>query len=336
MKAVILKDFGSVDNFETADVSQPVMQDNEVLVKIRATAFNPIDYQMRRGDGEKKLLNSGILGREFSGKVAAVGKAVRGFAPGDDVAAYVGSLGSNGTYAQYISVPQQMLAKKPTGLLFAQAAALPLVGLTALQCVERLQLTSEDRVFVSGAAGGVGTILLQLLLHAGIQQITATAGSTESKAHLRSLGLQENQVIDYRQNDLAECVMMAASGKEYDCCIDLVGGTMAELCAAILKVQGTYVDVTYLATEAARSLLFDKATVILNVANYANALCGKPAQLAVYGEKLRALFQRVEANLIKPPLVEIVGNLSDETVKRGHQLLEANGAKGKKLVMLVE
>ena len=336
MKAIVLKAFGAVDNFELAEVPRPAVQENEVLVKIKAAAFNPIDYQMRRGDAESKLLKSAILGREFSGTVEAVGKAVTGFAPSDAVAAYVASLASNGTYAEYISVPQQMVAKKPASLPFAQAAALPLVGLTALQCVERLSLSSKDRVFVSGGAGGVGTMVLQLLMSAGIRQLITTAGNSQSRAHLHSLGLNDNQIIDYRQNNLAQRIREAIEGGEFDCCIDLVGGAMSEHCAAVLKVQGTYVDVTYLATEPARSLLFDKATVIVNVANYAFTLSGKPEQIAVYGEKLQALFQRIEAHILTPAPVEIIGVLSAETVKKAHRLLEANETKGKKLVMLMD
>jgi NADPH:quinone reductase-like Zn-dependent oxidoreductase len=168
MKAVILRDFGGVENFEWAEVPKPVVQASQVLVKIKAAAFNPIDYQMRRGDSEKKLLKSAILGRELSGIVEGVGEGVERFAPGDMVAAYVSSLASNGTYAEYISIPQQLVAKMPAGLSFEQAASLPLVGLTALQCVERLHLHPKDRVFVSGGAGGVGTILLQLLAIGGI------------------------------------------------------------------------------------------------------------------------------------------------------------------------
>ncbi|HLO79845.1 MAG TPA: NADP-dependent oxidoreductase [Chitinophagaceae bacterium] len=336
MKAVVLRDFGTAENFELADLPQPVVQPEQVLVKIKAAAFNPIDYQMRRGDSEKKLLKSAILGRELSGIVEAVGERVKNFVPGDKVAAYVSSLASNGTYAEYISVPHQMLAKMPAGLSFEQAAALPLVGLTALQCVERLQLKTEDKVFVSGGAGGVGTILLQLLLMGGIHRITTTAGNEKSRAHLRSLGLHDNQIIDYRESNLVQRVQDVFESREYDCCIDLVGGATSELCAAVIKVQGIYVDVTRLATEAARSLLFDKATMVMNIANYAFAVFGRPEQLTSYGEKLQWLFQRIESNQLSPAAVEIVGNLSAETVKKAHQMLEANETKGKKLVMIMD
>jgi NADPH:quinone reductase-like Zn-dependent oxidoreductase len=125
----------------------------------------------------------------------------------------------------------------------------------------------------------------------------------------------------------------AVEGNEYDCCIDLVGGPTSELCAAVIKVQGIYVDVTHMSTEAARNLLFDKATMVMNVANYAFAVFGSPEQWAGYGEKLQLLFQRIESNQLTPASLEIIGNLSAKTVKKAHQMLESNETKGKKLVM---
>lgn len=105
-------------------------------MKIIASGFNPIDYQMR----ENKRLHSPVLGREFSGVVTSIGKSVKDFKPGDAVFCGSGSMGSNGTYAEYISVPESIVALKPDSISFQQAAALPFVGLTALQCLHRMKL----------------------------------------------------------------------------------------------------------------------------------------------------------------------------------------------------
>src|SRR5689334_12406429 len=102
MQAIILNDFGGADEFSAAVFPLPIPGDNEVLVKIVATAFNPIDYQMRQGATERKRMHSPILGREFSGVVVSTGKNVSGFVPGDAVMAASGSMGSNGTYATHI------------------------------------------------------------------------------------------------------------------------------------------------------------------------------------------------------------------------------------------
>lgn len=99
-----------LDNFELQDILKPLVSDNDVLVRIKAAAFNPIDYQMRQGGTESKLLKSMILGREFAGVVESAGKLAEHISIGDAVVAYAGSLGSNGTYAGYISIPQELVA----------------------------------------------------------------------------------------------------------------------------------------------------------------------------------------------------------------------------------
>jgi NADPH2:quinone reductase len=125
MQAIILNDFGGVENFSAATLPIPEPGDQEVLIAIAATAFNPIDYQMRQGATERKRMHSPVLGREFSGTVIKTGKSVQQFAVGDAVMAASGSMGSNGTYATHISLPQEILVHKPANLSFAEAAALP-------------------------------------------------------------------------------------------------------------------------------------------------------------------------------------------------------------------
>lgn len=107
MKAIILNDFGGVENFSMATLPIPEPGPHAVLVKIAATAFNPIDYQIRQGATERKRMHPPVLGREFAGVVEKTGDAVTRFKAGDAVMAAAGSMGSNGTYAEYISVPEQ-------------------------------------------------------------------------------------------------------------------------------------------------------------------------------------------------------------------------------------
>ncbi len=335
MKAVVLRGFGTVDHFALAEVDPPQSADEEVLVRIKATAFNPIDYQMRQGAPETKLLKSRILGRELAGVVEATGKNVTRYKPGDEVAAYVGGLASNGTYAEYLSVPQQLLARKPAFVSFAQAAALPMTGLTALQCVERLNLAADSLVFVTGGAGGVGTMLIKLLLSRGVGRLFTTAGSEASRKHLVALGLDGRRILDYREPALLQRLVQATAGRAFDCCIDLVGGAMSEVCSQVIKVNGVFADVTFLTTGKAREQLFDKAATVVNVANYAYSLTGNPADTAYYGRKLGELFAWMERDKIPAPPVAVVGPLSAQTVRAAHQLLENNQTQGRKLVMTV-
>ncbi len=335
MKAVILNEYGSVANFLLAEVETPVNGENSVLVQVKATAFNPIDYQMRQKLPESKLVKSAILGREFSGIVVEPGKKVTAFAAGDEVVAYVGSLASNGTYAELVSVPQELLVRKPPRLSFAEAAAIPMAGLTALQCVERLRLDQQQSVFIGGGAGGVGTMIIKLLLASGMTQLVTTAGSAESKTHLIHLGVRADNIIDYRQADIVQHILARNSSQPFDCCIDAVGGPLSEVCGAIIQVNGCYADITNLATERAKEQLFDKGTTILNISNYAYGLSGQASALGYYGQKLSHLFHLLEQGILTPLPIHLVGGFSAESVRVAHTLLEQNQTKGRKLVMTV-
>lgn len=336
MKAIIINNFGSIDNFEEKEIEQPQVQNDDVLIRIKATAFNPIDYQMRQGSTESKLLKSPVLGRELSGEIVQIGEGVNTFAIGDKVSAYVGSLASNGTYTEYISVPSKLVAKNPSKLSFEEATALPMVGMTALQCFNRLAIPKEETIFITGGSGGVGTILIKLLVANGNTNILTTAGNTESIAHLKSIGIKEQNIIDYRDEDITTTLYSKNNDSHYRYVIDLVGGKMSEVCADIVDVFGTYVDVTFLATDKAKEQLFDKATTVVNIANYAPASKKTQESLEYYGESLRILFDKIEQHIITPTAINIVGDLSVETVQKAHQLMEDNQAKGKKLVMRIE
>lgn len=332
MKAILLKKFGGIENFEFAETAMPAVGYNEVLVKIKATAFNPIDYQMRKGLTESKLLKSSVLGRELSGEIVETGKGVDSFAIGDKVAAYVGSLGSNGTYAEYVSVPATIIAKLPSNITFEQAAAIPLVGLTALQIFNRLAVPKQAPIFIAGGGGAVGTILIKLFLAKGIKNIFTTAGSDESFHQLKSLGLDANNIINYKKTDVIAKAKTVSAGFDY--VIDLVGNNMSNVCAELVNVFGTYGDVTFLATKEARELLFDKAATIINIANYAAASKGS-GDLTYYSNMLSDLFNKIETRLITPPEINIVGTLSLEAVQKAHLIMENNEARGKKLVMKI-
>ncbi|RYZ16568.1 MAG: NADP-dependent oxidoreductase, partial [Sphingobacteriales bacterium] len=304
---------------------------DEILVRIRACAFNPIDFQMRRGLGESKLLTSHILGREFAGIVEDAGNS--SFNIGDAVYAYAGSLGSNGTYATHIALPKALVAPIPVGFDFSQAASIPMVSLTALQCFERLMVKQEDSVFVAGGAGGVGKVLIALLKKSGVTKIVTTAGNKESRNKLMDLGLPEDDILDYRSPQLSGRLMDSNGGKYFDYAVDIVGGSMSEICSAVLKTFGVYADLAALTTEDCRNQLFDKAATVCNIANYAMAASGTQAGLSYYGEKLAYISTLLRERKIAPPEVISMGEFSAATVARAHQILEENAARGHKLVM---
>lgn len=331
MKAIILNGFGDVSNFSLAEIDVPVIKDDEVLIQIKAAAFNPIDYQMRLGLRESRLMKSPVLGRELSGIIVKAGKNVKGYLVGDEIIAASGSRGSNGSYAEFMALNSNFIAHKPGNIGFEAAAAIPSAGLTAWQCFNRMRVEVNNCVFISGGAGGVGCFLIKLLLINGCTNIVTTAGSEQSTKALIALGLKSSQIIDYKKDNLEQNILSANNGRSFDFAVEIVGGALAETAANVLNVNGTYVDVTFLGTQLTRETLFDKGCVIINIANYAQAL--KNANW--YGQTLNELTNLIWQNKIAPPEINCVGDLSVETVQLAHTLMETNQIFGKKLVMSI-
>ncbi|MEJ5052363.1 NADP-dependent oxidoreductase [Chryseobacterium culicis] len=327
MKAVILNKNGKLEDGFT---EQPKPKSNEVLIQIKASGFNPIDYQMLENELERKLISSPILGRELSGIVIDKGSEVTEFNIGDEVYSGSGSMGSNGTYAEYIAVPEAIVSLKPKNISFEQAASIPSAGLTSLQIFKRLQLNPENTVFVTGAAGGVGSFLIKLLLSHSIRQITTTVGSEENRQMLINIGLKEHQIINYREENLIQNILKANNDQPFEFGIDLVGNSMSEVTAEVLKINGTYVDVTALVTKDAHEMLFNKGTLIMNISNYTYGMVKK---YDYYKNSLLEIKILIENGTILPPQHKLVGNLSLDTVLQAHSILKNNQTQGHKLIM---
>ncbi|MBK9185656.1 MAG: NADP-dependent oxidoreductase [Moraxellaceae bacterium] len=210
MKAIVIKEFGSVDVLQYVDnYPQPVMADNQVLLKVYAAGINPLDWKIRQGQ-LKALLGSKfplILGNDASGIVVAVGKLVRDFKVGDEVfclldanqrASWTG-FAKSGAYAEYAVTRADTLAHKPKNITHQQAASIPLAALTAYQVLmHRAHIKQGDKVLINGASGGVGLFALQIAKALGAN---VTAICSQRHHHL-VLGLGANAAIDYKTQDI--------------------------------------------------------------------------------------------------------------------------------------
>ena len=328
MKAVVYKNAA----FILEDVAVPIPDENQIQVKIVASGFNPVDYQMTENRSEKKHLHSPILGREFSGIVTALGKKVSHFKVGDTVFCGSGSMGSNGTYAEYICVPEEIVVHLPNNISFEEAAGMPSAGLTALQSLNRMQASKTDSVLITGAAGGVGNLLVKLLIANGYHNFIATAGNDRSIASLIEIGVQPNQMVNYKTDKIEETILCLNGNQKFDIVIDLVGNTMAEIAAKLLRTNGIYVDVTALSTQHSREILFGKGATIMNISNYAHGLDKK---YDYYKNGLEQLKDLLEKKAIQPPLISIIGSLEVDTVLKAHQMLRDNKTEGRKLIMKI-
>ena len=234
MKAIVYTKYGPPDVLQLKEVPKPVLGDDEVLVKIHAAAMNPLDWHFMRASpfiirfisGLLKPKNQ-ILGADIAGQVEAVGANAKQFKVGDEVYGEI----SRGGFAEYVCVTEDKLALKPTNLSFQQAAAVPVAGLTALQCLrDQGQIQPGQTVLINGASGGVGTFAVQIAKSFGA--IVIGVCSTRNVDMVRSIGA--DQVIDYTRKDFTQ------TGQLYDLILDNVGNRSISDIKCILGPKGTY------------------------------------------------------------------------------------------------
>ena len=216
MKAIVYREYGSADVLKLEEVSKPAPKDNEVLIKVRAAAVNPLDWHFMRGVPGFVRLFAGLrkpkktrLGVDVAGDVELVGTAVEGFKPGDSVFGM-----AEGAFAEYVCAPVSAIVVKPQNMNYEQAAAVPIGGLTALQALrDKAKLQSGQKVLINGASGGVGTFAVQISKWMGAK-VTGIC-STRNVELVRGIGAE--RVIDYTREGFT------ASVERYDAIFDLVG-----------------------------------------------------------------------------------------------------------------
>ena len=223
MQAQIIRAFGGVENFEAATLPDPTPGPGEVLVRIAATSVNPADYKLRQAGPPIAPELPAALGCDAAGWVLAVGDGVDGFAEGDEVYGCVGGVrGVPGCYAEMIAADARLLAPKPASLTLREAAALPLVTITAWEGLDRAGVREGQSVLVHGGAGGVGHVAIQLAKARGATVCT-TVSSEEKAALARDLGA--DHTIDYRSETVDDYVTRLTGGAGFDAVCDATGGS---------------------------------------------------------------------------------------------------------------
>ncbi len=237
MKAIVQDTYGTPDVLELRDIDEPVVGDDDVLVRVRAAGVDPgvwhliagLPYLVRiMGFGLRKP-KVGVRGRDVAGRVEAIGKNVTGFRPGDEVFGIC-----DGSFAELACARPDRLARKPANLSFEQAAAAPISGLTALQALrDKGRVQPGQKVLIIGAAGGVGTFAVQIAHSLGAE-VTGVCSTTKMEL-VRSIGA--NHVIDYTAADFADGVHF------YDLVIDTAGSRSLSHLRRALTRRGTLVIV---------------------------------------------------------------------------------------------
>ncbi|MGB2924579.1 MAG: NAD(P)-dependent alcohol dehydrogenase, partial [Limnothrix sp.] len=239
MKAIAQSEYGSPDVLGIKEVSKPEMRDDKVLVKVHAASVHAGDWHLMRGTPFLiRLLFGGllkpkikILGTDMAGTVEAVGKEITQFQPGDEVFGELSSCGF-GAFAEYVSVPEKVLAKKPNNLNFEAAATVPVSGMSALQALRDFdEIKAGQRVLINGASGGVGSYAVQIAKALGAE-VTGVC-STQKMAFVRSLGA--DNVLDYTQTDCTQ------TAQPYDLIVDTAAYRSAKDFMSALTPDGIYV-----------------------------------------------------------------------------------------------
>lgn len=236
MKAYTIDRYGKNERFQLSEVRVPAIDEDEVLVEIHAAGLNVLDSKIKAGEFKIILPYKLplILGHYVAGVVTRVGSKVRKFKVGDEVYSRPGDF-RIGTFAEYIAIRETDLAHKPKNLTMEEAAAMPLVGLTAWQVlVEKANIQKGQKVFIQAGSGGVGTIAIQLAKHLGAT--VATTASEKSFEMLKSLGA--DVLVDYKKEDFEKIL------GDYDLVLNSQDGETLEKSLHVLKPGGKIISIS--------------------------------------------------------------------------------------------
>ncbi|MBN3922056.1 NAD(P)-dependent alcohol dehydrogenase [Nostoc sp. NMS4] len=232
MKAVVIRRYGGAEVLQYEDAEQPKIESTQLLVKVRASSVNPIDWKIRQGMLSLIIGNKfpKILGFDVAGEVVAVGSGVTRFQVGDAI--YGSTSFPGGGYAEFAAIPENLAVLKPTNLSYEEAAAVPLAALTALQALRNEgNIQTGQTVLINGAAGGVGIFAVQIAKALGA--VVTGVSSAKNLDLVKSLGA--DRVIDYTQQDFTE------DTAQYDIIFDAVGKRSLSQTKKVLKSNGVYI-----------------------------------------------------------------------------------------------
>lgn len=313
MKAVVLKDFGDVDNLKIEDIPIPKIKDNEVLVQVKAISINPVDAKTRAGKGTAAGIKEDkpvILGWDIAGIVAEVGTSITALRKDDEVFGMINFPGHGKAYAEYVAAPAAHVAEIPKNISFEEAAAATLAALTAWEAiVDALKITKGERLLVHAAAGGVGHFAVQIAKHFGAYVIgTASAAN---KDFVLSIGADE--VVDYKAQPLDKVI------SDIDKVLDTIGGENIDLSLRLMKQGGTILSLP----SGKNDKVEEKAA--------AKGMKGIKLLVKSSGRNQQQIAALLEQGIVKP---HISKTFSLDKIKEAHRHIESGRTVGKIIVKL--
>ncbi|MBY3165693.1 zinc-dependent alcohol dehydrogenase family protein [Rhizobium laguerreae] len=326
MKAAILETAGAP--FRITEIERPAPAAGEVLVKIAASGVNPLDTKIRAGAAAHAHHPfPAIVGIDLAGVVQDVGEGVTAFRSGDEVYGMTGGVGGHqGSLAEYASVDARLLAIKPAHLSMREAAALPLIFITAWEgLVDRANVQPGQRVLILGAGGGVGHMAIQIATSRGADVYGVDSGSKAD--YIRSLGATP---MDFNSQEVGEYVRVYTEGKGFDVIYDTVGGSGLDTAFQAVGRFGHVVSALGWGTHALAPLSF-KAASYSGVFTLLPLLTGEGREH--HGKIMQEATALAEAGKLMPRLDP--NEFTLETVGDAHELITSRKARGKVVVNVI-
>lgn len=332
MKAFQLERYGKQRPLKLTDMPEPALHDDEALVQVHAAGVNQLDCKIR--DGEFKLILPYqlpiVLGHDVAGVVVKVGARVRQFKIGDEVYARLDDF-RIGSFAEYVPVKEASLAPKPHNLSMAEAASIPLVGLTAWQAlVERAKLRPGQQVFIQAGPGGVGTFAIQLAKHLGAT--VATTASATNAALVKGLGA--DVIIDYKTQDFEDVL------SNMDAVLHSQDSKALEKSLRVLKRGGQLVSISG-PPDPAFAQAIDASALVKLAARFLSAGARRRAKslgvgyaflfMQPSGSQLREITRLIEAGVIRPVIDKV---FPFESTNEALSHVDSGRAKGKVVIQV--
>lgn len=311
MKAVVIEQYGGKENLKLKELNKPVIREDQVLIEMHATSINPIDWKIREGYLKDAIPFKFpvILGWDAAGIITEKGDKIENFNIGDRVFARP-ETSANGTYAEYVATEENLLAKIPDNISFEEAASIPLVALTAWQCLLDIgNLSKGEKVLIHAGSGGVGSMAIQIAKDLGA--FVATTGSEKNEGFLKDLGA--DLVINYEKQDFEKEL------KDYDLVFDTMGGDIQNKSYSILKKGGRLVTIVNQPDETIAKKYGVQASFHMLIPN---------------GTQLRKIAKLMEEEKLRPFVGQIF-QFSEKGLQDAHALSETHHAKGKIVIKIL-
>ncbi|MGF1761006.1 zinc-dependent alcohol dehydrogenase family protein [Photobacterium sagamiensis] len=320
MKAMVIKELGSCDVFQLVERDKPEVKAGHMVIEVKATSVNPLDTMLRSSSTPWSANLPEVLHGDVAGIVSAIGDGVTQFSVGDEVYGCAGGIaGTDGALAEYMLVDADLMALKPTSLSMREAAALPLVSITAWEALhDKLRIQPGDNVLIHGATGGVGHIAIQLAKHFGAT-VSATS-MPHNMATAQTLGA--DHLINATEQSVSDYVKQYTDGVGFDAIFDTVAGDNIQRSFEAARFNGavaTTLPISDVLQVALKSLSFHSILMLIPLVHGINRQS--------HGEILTQVAALVDKGLVKP--------LIDQTdftiwqVADAHARLESGQAVGK-------